>query len=70
MGEPDENEIETIDSLSPRLGEAISVNSGEWLLADAELIVNDKKIPARDLILGPWHLQDPFSSGVPSQAET
>lgn len=52
MDEPDEERAEAIDELSPRLDQAVSVNIGEWLLADAELDINGKDIKAHELILG------------------
>jgi hypothetical protein len=52
MDEPDEDRLEALGSLSPQLDQAITVNIGEWLLADAELAINGKDIPAKDLILG------------------
>lgn len=52
MDEPDEERAEAIDELSPRLEQAVSVNIGEWLLADAELDINGKDIKAHELILG------------------
>lgn len=52
MDEPDEERMEAIDALPPRLAQAVSVNIGEWLLADAELDVNGKDVKAHDLILG------------------
>lgn len=53
MGEPDEETIAAIDGLSLRLAQAVSVNIGEWLLADAELAVGGKDVMrANDLILG------------------
>jgi hypothetical protein len=51
MDEPDEESIDAIDSLSPRLEQAISVNIDEWLLADGELDINGKDIKANELIL-------------------
>ncbi|HIJ97442.1 MAG TPA: hypothetical protein HPP94_17255 [Desulfuromonadales bacterium] len=52
MDEPDEERTEAIDDLSPRLEKAVSVNIGEWLLADAELDINGKDVKAHNLILG------------------
>ncbi len=53
MGEPDDDELDAIDDLSSRLQQAITINIGEWLLADAELSINGTDIPAIELILGP-----------------
>ncbi|KAF0220896.1 MAG: SEC-C motif domain [Geobacteraceae bacterium] len=50
--QPDDERTDAIDALSPRLEQAISVNIGEWLLADAELDINGKDIKAHELILG------------------
>lgn len=52
MDEPDDERTDAIDALSPRLEQAISVNIGEWLLADAELDINGRDVKANDLILG------------------
>ena len=52
MDEPDEDRMDAIDALSPQLDQAVSVNIGEWLLADAELDINGEDIPAIDLVLG------------------
>ena len=52
MDDPDEDRMDAIDALSSQLDQAISVNIGEWLLADAELDINGKDIQAKDLILG------------------
>ena len=52
MDEPDDERTDAIDGLSPRLEQAISVNIGEWLLADAELDINGKDVKAYELILG------------------
>src|ERR1039457_7370410 len=51
MDEPDEERTDAIDSLSPRLEQAISINIGEWLLADGDLDLNGKDIKANELIL-------------------
>jgi hypothetical protein len=53
MDRPDDDKLDAIDNLSPRLEQAVFINIGEWLLADAELDINGKDIPAKDLILGP-----------------
>lgn len=52
MGEPDEETIDAVDGLSPRLEQAVTINIGEWLLADAELAVGGKDVKAIELILG------------------
>jgi len=52
MNEPDEERMDAIDALPPRLEQAISINIGEWLLADAELDIGGKDVKAHDLILG------------------
>ncbi|WP_408998329.1 YecA family protein [Syntrophus buswellii] len=52
MDGPDEGKLDAIDDLSPRLAQALSINIGEWLLADAVLDVNGKDIKAHELILG------------------
>lgn len=52
MDEPDEGKQAAIEALSEHLENALDVNIGEWLLADAELIVNDKEVAASELILG------------------
>lgn len=52
MDAPDDERTEAINALSPRLEQAISVNIGEWLLADAELDINGKDVKAHELILG------------------
>ena len=52
MDEPDDERTDAIDALSPRLEQAISVNIGEWLLADAELGINGNDVKAHELILG------------------
>ena len=52
MGEPDDDQLDAIDNLSPQLQQAISINIGEWLLADAELDINGTDTPAKELILG------------------
>ena len=50
--EPDDDTLDAMDALSPHLSQAITINIGEWLLADAELEINGKDTPAKDLILG------------------
>jgi hypothetical protein len=52
MGEPDEERMDAIDALPPRLEQAMSINIGEWLLADAELDIGGKDVKAHDLVLG------------------
>lgn len=52
MGDPDEETLDAIDGLSPRLEQAVTINIGEWLLADAELAVGGKDVKANELILG------------------
>ena len=52
MDEPDEERMNAIESLSQQLDQAITINIGEWLLADAELDINGKDVFAKDLILG------------------
>lgn len=52
MDEPDEDTQAAIEALSEHLENALDVNIGEWLLADAQLIVNDKEVAASELILG------------------
>ncbi len=52
MDEPDDDTLDAMDALSPHLSQAISINIGEWLLADADLDINGKDTPAKDLILG------------------
>lgn len=52
MDQPDEEREAAIDTLSERFEDAVAINIGEWLLADAELTVNDKEVAASELILG------------------
>lgn len=53
MGERDEEALDAIEALPPHIGQALSINIGEWLLADAELSINGKDCRALDLLLGP-----------------
>jgi len=52
MGEPDEEKLAAINAAAERFEQMMVINIGEWLLADAELAINDRDIPAIDLILG------------------
>jgi hypothetical protein len=52
MNEPDDERTNAIDELPPWLEQAVSVNIGEWLLADAELDINGKEVKVHELILG------------------
>lgn len=52
MGELSEDELDAIQGLPPHLAQAVVINIGEWLLAEAELEINGKDCPAIDLILG------------------
>jgi hypothetical protein len=53
FGDPNEDEINAIDELSPHLQEMLQINIGEWTLADAQLEIDGARKPARELILGP-----------------
>ena len=52
MDEPDEERQAAIDMLSGRFENAVDVNLGEWLLADAQLEVNGQDVAASEVILG------------------
>jgi len=52
MDDPDEERSDALNTLSPQLAQALSINIGEWLLADAVLDVNGKDVKAHELILG------------------
>jgi hypothetical protein len=52
MDEPDEERQAAIDALSDRFENAVDVNIGEWLLADAQLTVDGQDVAASELILG------------------
>jgi hypothetical protein len=52
MGDPDQESMDAFDSLPSHLLAATSINVGEWLLCDAELMVDGKAVLARELILG------------------
>jgi hypothetical protein len=52
MDKPDEDRAAAIGALSPRLAQAMSMNIGEWLLADAALNIHGKDVKAHELILG------------------
>ena len=52
MDEPDEERVAAIGALSEHLENALDVNIGEWLLADAQIIVNGQEVAASELILG------------------
>jgi len=52
LKEPDDEKTDAIDALTPRQGEALSVNIGEWLIADAELSIDGRDVKALDAILG------------------
>ncbi len=53
FGERDEPELEALSELPSHFAHAVHNNIGEWLLTDAELSIDDRDIPTRDLILGP-----------------
>lgn len=52
MDDPDEERSDALNTLSPQLAQALSINIGEWLLADAVLDINGESITANELILG------------------
>jgi len=51
FGEPDDEELDAIGDLPLTTG--VDINIGEWLLADAYLDIDGKRIRAIDLVLGP-----------------
>jgi hypothetical protein len=52
LGEPDEEKLAAINAAAERFEQMLVINIGEWLLADAELAINGRDIPAIDLVLG------------------
>ena len=52
LGEPDEERSAAFDGLFSRIGDTIVINTGEWLLTEAELDIDGKRIKAHDLVLG------------------
>jgi len=53
FGEPDEEEIDALHDLSDGVKGMLDINIGEWLLADAFLEIEGKRVQALDLVLGP-----------------
>ena len=53
FGEPDDEELDAIGNLPDGQTGMLNINIGEWLLADAYLDVDGKRVRAVDLVLGP-----------------
>ena len=53
FGDPDDEELDAIGDLPDGLTGMLNINIGEWLLADACLDIEGKRIRAVDLVLGP-----------------
>jgi hypothetical protein len=52
LGEISEEEQECLDSLPPGLQSMVGINSGEWMLADGDLIIDGETKRVIDLVLG------------------
>jgi hypothetical protein len=53
FGDPGEDDEQALAALPPHFQEMLHVNIGEWTLADARIEVKGKKLPVRELLLGP-----------------
>jgi hypothetical protein len=53
FGDPPEEEMQALEALPPHFQEMLQINIGEWTLADARIEVKGKKVPVRELLLGP-----------------
>jgi hypothetical protein len=53
FGDPGEEYLGALGELSPGHQEMLQINIGEWTLADARIEVKGKKVPVRELLLGP-----------------
>jgi hypothetical protein len=52
FGDPDDEELDAIGELPVSLTGMLNINIGEWLLADAYLDIEGKRVRAVDLVLG------------------
>ncbi|MEK6695938.1 MAG: SEC-C metal-binding domain-containing protein [Candidatus Deferrimicrobiota bacterium] len=52
FGDPDEEEFDSLHDLSDGLKGMLEINVGEWLLTDAFLEIEGKRVRAIDLVLG------------------
>ncbi|AMV70932.1 hypothetical protein JCM30471_27510 [Desulfuromonas carbonis] len=53
FGDPEQVNLHALSALSPHFQEMLQVNIGEWTLADARIEVKGKRVPVRELLLGP-----------------